>query len=52
MTDPVEIARVLDRAQAIARTKGVTMPDEDLRRELAVRLFRELRAERRLGRES
>jgi hypothetical protein len=49
MPDPVEVAGIIDRALAIARDKGVTGSDEDVRRRLAERLFRELRVEERLS---
>lgn len=45
MPDPVELADIIDRAMIIAREKGVSMPDDLLRRRLAEKLFRELRSE-------
>lgn len=46
---PAIIGPIIDRAFILARQKGVALPAEDLRRVLAERLFRELRAELRLS---
>jgi len=45
---PAELAAILTAAVLIARQKGVHVPEEELRRRLAERLFAEFRAESRL----
>lgn len=48
--DPTDIARIIDRAVALARLRGCPDPTVDLRRRLALMLFAELRADRQLER--